>query len=186
MSGLGIANQLTLFRLAAVPVLIAFFFVEGMVGDLLRLTVFAAAAATDWLDGWIARRRGETSKLGAALDPAADKALVLCALIMLAGTGGLSTIGIVAAAAIVLREAVVSGFREAMGQEGTAIVTKSMAKWKTAAQLVALAILVSGSLAASLHPLMPVAGEALLCLAALLGLASAAVYAKETLQILWE
>lgn len=186
MGKLGIANMLTLFRLAAVPVLVAAFYVEGALGESIRLALFAAAAATDWLDGWTARRRGETSKLGAALDSAADKALVLCALIMLAGTGGLSAAGLAAAALIALREVMVSGFREAMGREGAPLSTERMAKWKTATQFVALAILVSGSLAMGIHPLLPAAGEVLLWIAVLLGLASGTVYARETWQRLLE
>lgn len=186
MGKLGIANTLTLFRIAAVPALVAAFFIEGTLGEAIRLALFAAAAATDWLDGWTARRRGETSRLGAALDSAADKALVLCALIMLAGTGGLSAAGLVAAALVALREVVVSGLREAMGSEGAALTTERTAKWKTAAQLVALAILVSGSLAAGVHPLLPAVGEALLWVAVLLGLASGTVYARKTLQRLLE
>lgn len=55
---MGLANWLTFGRIAAIPVLLALFFVKGPDGEALRLSVFLAAAVTDWLDGWVARRRG--------------------------------------------------------------------------------------------------------------------------------
>lgn len=176
---MGTANILTILRIAAAPALVAAFLVEGAAGEALRLALFAAAAATDWLDGRIARSRNETSRIGAALDPAADKALVLCALVMLAGTGSLSAFGLAIAAVIVFREALVSGFREALGQSGSGLASARVAKWKTGFQLVALAVLIAGSLAEAIHPQLPALGEALLGFGALLGLHSGTVYAME-------
>ncbi len=165
---MGLANWLTLGRMAAVPALLLLFLVPGPEGEALRLAVFAAAGATDWLDGWIARTRGETSRLGAALDPSADKMLVLGALLMLAGTGGIEGAALFAAAAILLREILVSGLREALGRAGAPLETASLAKWKTAAQMSALAILLAGSLADRIHPALPAVGAGLLWAAAAL------------------
>ena len=178
--GIGLANTLTLLRILGAFLLIAAFFVEGITGEALRLAILLAAAVTDLFDGRIARARGEVSRLGAALDPAADKALVLGALIMLAGTGALSSASLVAAAVIVLREAMVSGFREALGIEGGGIQSSIVAKWKTTTQMIALVILLGGSLSAAIHPLLPVMGEWVLWVSAGLAVWSGVAYARET------
>ena len=179
---MGLANWLTLGRIAAVPVLLALFFVPGPEGEGLRLAVFLAAATTDWLDGWVARHRGESSRLGAALDPAADKMLVLGALLMLAGTGGIGGAGLLAAAAILLREVLISGLREALGRDGVPLTTASLAKWKTTAQMASLAILIAGSLAARIHPVLPDVGAALLWVAAALAVWTGGSYAAEAVR----
>ena len=175
---MGLANWLTLARMLAVPLLLALFFVPGSEGEVLRLVVFLLAAITDWLDGRIARQRGQTSRLGAALDPAADKMLVLGAILMLAGTGGIEGWSLLAAAVILLREILVSGLREAVSQQGEPLATATAAKWKAAAQMAALAILIAGSLAERIHPLLPDLGIVLLWVAAALAAWSGGSYAS--------
>ena len=176
---MGLANWMTLGRIVAVPLLLALFFVPGHEGEVLRLAVFLAASATDWLDGWIARRRGETSRLGEALDPAADKMLVLGALLMLTGAGVIEGLALLAVAAILLREVLISGLREALGQDGIPLTTAILAKWKTAAQMVSLAILIAGSLAERIHPALPDLGLGLLWVAAALSVWTGGGYAAE-------
>ena len=176
---MGLANWMTLGRIAAVPLLLALFFVPGPEGEGLRLAVFLAASVTDWLDGWIARRRGETSRLGAALDPAADKMLVLGALLMLAGGGTIEGIALLAVASILLREILISGLREALGRQGIPLKTAILAKWKTAAQMTSLAILIAGSLAERIHPALPELGLGLLWVAAALAVWTGGGYAAD-------
>ena len=174
---MGLANRLTFARMLAVPLLLLLFFVPGPEGEALRLAVFLLAAITDWLDGRIARRRGQTSALGAALDPAADKMLVLGSLLMLAGTGTIGGWSLLAAAVILLREILVSGLREAVSREGEPLTTATMAKWKAAAQMASIAILIAGSLAFRVHPLLPDLGMILLWVAAALAAWSGGSYA---------
>ena len=122
-----VPNLLTFARLAAAP------------GLMVAFGLFLAAAATDWLDGWIARAWEQRSPLGAALDPVADKAMVITALMLLVGLHGAQAWLAIPAAVIVLREMTVSGLREHLG--GARLAVTPLAKWKTAAQMVAVALL---------------------------------------------
>src|SRR5262245_44905356 len=85
LSGMSFANQLTVGRTVAVPVVILLFAWDFPNHYYWGTAVFCVAMATDWLDGWWARRVGDTSNLGGLLDPIADKVLVLAALVMLIG-----------------------------------------------------------------------------------------------------
>ena len=172
----GLANWLTLGRIAVTPVLVAAFYVPGMLGEALCFGLVLVASMTDWLDGYVARSRGEVTAFGGAMDSAADKMLVLVALLMLAGTGALSPPSLIAAAIVLLRDVFNAGLRAVLAQEGVVVQTLRTAKWKTAVQMVAVAILVSGSLAGELHPLLPRLGDWLLWLAAGLALWSVSVY----------
>ena len=101
------------------------------------------AAITDFLDGYVARARGEESVLGAALDPLADKVLTVCATIILIDIGQLGGFTGIGALIIVLREVWIAGLREAVvGQGGSLPVTK-LAKWKTTFQFIAYAGLIA-------------------------------------------
>jgi CDP-diacylglycerol--glycerol-3-phosphate 3-phosphatidyltransferase len=80
------ANQLTVARVAAVPAVIVLFAWDFPGHDYWATALFAVAMATDWLDGWWARRRDQSSDLGRLLDPVADKLLVLAVLVMLVGS----------------------------------------------------------------------------------------------------
>ena len=78
-----IPNVLTLLRIALIPIFVLFFYLPFTWAYLASTIIFAAAAITDWLDGYLARKLGQTSKFGAFLDPVADKLMVACALVML-------------------------------------------------------------------------------------------------------
>ena len=78
---LNLPNILTLIRVAAIPVLVAVFYLPFWWSDLLAAALFLAAGLTDWLDGYLARRLGQTSPFGAFLDPVADKLIVAVALV---------------------------------------------------------------------------------------------------------
>ena len=127
------ANQLTVARTAAVPAVILLFAWDFPDHDYWATAVFAIAMVTDWLDGWWARRRGESSDLGRLLDPIADKILVLAALVVLVGR----VLPAWAVAAIVVREVLVSGLRLAALQRGIVISARELGKLKTWAQAVA-------------------------------------------------
>ena len=103
------------------------------------------AAITDWFDGYLARLWKQESKFGAMLDPIADKAMVVIAIMVLTGYSGMNPWLILPATVILFREVFVSGLREFIGAKaGTLKVTK-LAKWKTTAQMVAIAVLFLGT-----------------------------------------
>ncbi|MBT6442609.1 MAG: CDP-diacylglycerol--glycerol-3-phosphate 3-phosphatidyltransferase, partial [Alphaproteobacteria bacterium] len=89
-------NLLTFARIAAVPVLIALFYLPHPVAAWATFGLFVGAAVTDFLDGWLARRLNQASELGRALDPIADKLIVAAALIMLAADGRTPVVAVVA------------------------------------------------------------------------------------------
>jgi cardiolipin synthase len=168
-------NLLTIFRIVLiVPFALAFF--AGAEGRWIALALYAVASATDWLDGYLARRLDQGSALGRMLDPIADKLLVAAALLLLAATGAIAGWSIAAALAILLREIAVSGFREHLGPLGVIVNVSRLAKWKTAAQLVAL-----GFLIAPLPAVQPY-GIGLLWVAAALTLITGFGYLKATLR----
>ena len=167
-------NVLTLSRIAAIPLLVALVAVGRPGADLAACIIFAAAAITDYFDGRLARDRRQTSDLGRMLDPIADKLLVGAVLMMLVGTGRLSTAGLYPAVVIMLREILVSGLREYLAGMRVGLPVTRLAKWKTGVQMGALGTLLAGNDgAALLHlPWLPasIIGEAMLWAAALLTL----------------
>ena len=166
-------NLLTLSRIAAIPLLVLCAVLHTAVGDLLATLLFIAAALTDWLDGHLARTRRQQSELGRMLDPIADKLLVGATLMLLAGLGRLSALGLYPAIVILLREILVSGLREHLAGLATGLPVTRLAKWKTGFQMGALGTLLAGNeVAGLLHVPLPVAaiGEAMLWIAAVLTL----------------
>ena len=135
-------NILTVIRLIAAPmVAVLFLYFTRPYADWAALILFVGAALTDWVDGYLARAWKQESKMGAMLDPIADKAMVVIALVVLASVFGLDALFVLPAALIVFREVFVSGLREFLGDvAGTLQVTK-LAKWKTTVQMVAIASL---------------------------------------------
>ncbi len=165
-------NLLTLSRIAAIPVLVAFVAWHTPLGDVLACAVFAIAAITDYFDGKLARDRAQTSDLGRMLDPIADKLLVGATLMMLAGDGRFTAWGLYPAIVIMLREILVSGLREYLADLRIRLPVTQLAKWKTGFQMGALGTLLAGDTgAAVLHlDFLPVTtiGECLLWGAAIL------------------
>lgn len=135
-------NILTVLRLLAAPGLaVMFLYFTRPYADWLALILFVLAAVTDWFDGYIARAWKQESKLGAMLDPIADKAMVAIALMVIVGYSSMSPWLVLPATFILFREVFVSGLREYLGDTaGTLKVTK-LAKWKTTLQMVAIAVL---------------------------------------------
>jgi CDP-diacylglycerol---glycerol-3-phosphate 3-phosphatidyltransferase len=140
---MGLPDQLTVARVAAVPVVVLLYELDFAGHDYWATALFAVAMATDFFDGRIARRRGRTSPLGSLLDPIADKILVLAVLIVLIDRGvvpGWMVAGIVA------REFLVSGLRLAAIERGVVLGARDLAKLKTWSQAIAAGV---GGLAAA-------------------------------------
>lgn len=139
-------NTLTVLRLLAAPgVAVMFLYFHRPWADWFALTLFIGAAITDYFDGYLARLWHQESKFGAMLDPIADKAMVVIAIMVLTGYSGMNPWLILPATVILFREVFVSGLREFLGPSaGTLKVTK-LAKWKTTAQMVAIAVLFLGT-----------------------------------------
>ena len=130
-------DQLTLARALAVPIVVVLF-AWDFSGHLYWATaVFAVAMATDQVDGWLARRRNQTSAFGSLLDPIADKVLVLAALVMLIAEDVAPAWMV---AAIVAREIAVSGLRLAALERGVVMGARDLGKLKTWAQSLAAVI----------------------------------------------
>lgn len=141
-----IPNILTVIRLFAAPaVAMMFLIMPRPAADWAALSLFVVAAVTDWFDGYLARTLNQQSKIGTMLDPIADKAMVVIALMVLVATSSLSSALILPAALILFREVFVSGLREYLGDvAGTLKVTK-LAKWKTTVQMTAIPCLMAHS-----------------------------------------
>ena len=135
-------NILTLLRLLAAPgVVLMFLYFTRPWADWFALILFISAAITDFLDGYLARAWKQESKLGAMLDPIADKAMVVIALLVITGYAGMDPWILLPATVIIFREVFVSGLREFLGDTaGTLKVTK-LAKWKTTTQMIAISVL---------------------------------------------
>jgi len=138
-----IADQLTLARIAAAPLVVLLFTVNFTNHNYWGTVVFCIAMATDWFDGRIARRSGQTSSFGSLLDPVADKVLVLATLVVLIDEGVFPAWMV---AAIVARELLVNGLRLAALERGVVIAARDLGKLKTWSQAIAAA---AGGLAAA-------------------------------------
>ena len=135
-------NVMTIARLLAAPgVAIVFAVLPRPVADWAALALFVGASLTDFLDGWIARAWAQTSRFGAMLDPIADKAMVITALAVVMALSGLDPLVMIPAAVILFREVFVSGLREFLGADAGKLAVTKLAKWKTTAQMVAIAVL---------------------------------------------
>jgi cardiolipin synthase len=178
------ANLLTFARMALVVPFVFAFLANAPWNMTAALVIFIIAAATDFLDGWVARARDETSALGAALDPIADKLIVAAAFILLVRNGVVSGAGVVAVIIIILREILVSGLREALGERKAALAVTTLAKWKTTVQIVAVGLLLAAApTGIAGEPLRPAASAAL-WIAAVLTFWTGADYALRAMTLL--
>ncbi|PWJ22325.1 CDP-diacylglycerol--glycerol-3-phosphate 3-phosphatidyltransferase [Jannaschia seohaensis] len=139
-----VPNILTVIRLFAAPgVAVMFLFFARPWADWFALVLFVVAAITDWFDGYIAREYNQASRFGAMLDPIADKAMVVIALLVITGFSGMNPWILLPATIILFREVFVSGLREFLGATSSTLKVTKLAKWKTTAQMVAIAVLFS-------------------------------------------
>lgn len=137
-----IPNILTVARLVAVPLLpVMFLFFNRPLADWFAILMFVMASITDWIDGYLARKWEQESRFGAAMDPIADKALVLMALLVMTAYSGLAVWIVLPAGIIIFREVFVSGLRETLGDKARTLKVTNLAKWKTTFQMVALTLL---------------------------------------------
>ncbi|MEW6165992.1 MAG: CDP-diacylglycerol--glycerol-3-phosphate 3-phosphatidyltransferase [Pseudomonadota bacterium] len=172
---LNIPNLLTWARIVLIPLVIGVFYLPLPLHEQNQIATvaFVVAAITDWFDGWLARKLGQTSAFGAFLDPVADKLMVAAALVVLVQ---LDRADAVVAFIIVGREIAISALREWMARIGAAksVAVSFIGKLKTTAQMVAIPLLLYYD---PLFGLPVVAmGEALIWLAALLTLWSMGYY----------
>ena len=141
-----IPTAITIARiLATVAIVAAFSILPRPLSDWTATVLFLFAAVSDFVDGYLARRLNQESNLGRMLDPVADKALVIVALAMVIAHSEWRQWLLAPASAIIIREILVSGLREFLGDRASALRVTKLAKWKTAIQLIALAaLLVAG------------------------------------------
>ena len=186
-------NLLTWSRVAAAPALAVVFYLPavfpesggpGGARDILATAVFLAAALTDFLDGYLARRLGRGSRFGAFLDPVADKILVTVALLLLVVDDQRAPLA--AAAVIICREICVSALREWMADVGQRrrVNVSALGKWKTGAQMTAISFLFYRDDLLGL-PILAL-GQFLLWIAALLTVASMFFYLRAAWPVLGE
>ncbi|MCC6610064.1 MAG: CDP-diacylglycerol--glycerol-3-phosphate 3-phosphatidyltransferase [Burkholderiales bacterium] len=178
---LNVPNLLTWLRVIAIPLLLALYYVPAgwmtmHERNLAATVLFTAAAITDWLDGYLARRLNQQSAFGAFLDPVADKLMVAAALMLLVE---LDRTNAFVAAIIVGREIAISALREWMAKVGEAksVAVNFLGKLKTTFQMIAIPLLLYGEpIGAWFDPQR--VGTWLIYLAAALTLASMVYYLK--------
>ncbi len=138
-----IPNLLTFSRIIMIPVFVGMFYLPAPWNHQVAALVFMVAAFTDWLDGFLARRMGLTSPLGAFLDPVADKLMVTTALVLLVADNPSPWMAI-SAAVIIGREITISALREWMAELGARakVAVSWVGKFKTAAQMGAITLLI--------------------------------------------
>jgi len=136
-------NILTMLRILLIPVFVIVFYAEASWAPYVAAAVFGAAALTDWLDGYLARRWEQTSALGAFLDPDADKLMVAVALVLVVQSDPRVLVAL-PAMVIIGREITVSALREWMAEIGARakVAVSKTGKIKTTAQMISIVLLI--------------------------------------------
>ena len=132
---LNLPNLLTLARVAAVPLIVIIMLSDTRDAGFWAAAIFGAAAVTDFIDGWLARKWGVVTVLGKFLDPLADKLIVMAALIMLIPFGRIPAWAVFL---VLAREIIVTGLRSIASSEGIVIDASDLGKYKTIYQMVAI------------------------------------------------
>jgi len=179
---LSIPNALTIFRIIAIPMIIAVYYSDIRFGDWICVILFSLAGISDALDGYLARRWNQTSKLGAFLDPVADKLLVCIMLVLIITNNGLhnqlwSVLGLFLTVIIIIsREITISALREWMAELGkrSNVAVSNVGKFKTGMQMTAIGCLLFGGPFLGL-PIVLI-GEVLLYIAGVLTVWSMTIY----------
>lgn len=185
---LNLPNLLTWARIVLIPLFVGiFYFEKSWVSapnqNLVATIIFVAAAITDWLDGWLARRLNQTSVFGAFLDPVADKLMVAAALIILVQ---LARVDAIIALIIIGRELTVSALREWMAKIGQSrsVAVSFLGKVKTTSQMIAIPLLLYHDRVGAFSPQR--VGTWLIYIAATLTLVSMVYYLKMALPRAWK
>lgn len=170
---INVPNLLTLTRILLIPVFVVLFATPDPDRSIIAAIVFVVAAVTDLLDGYLARRSGQVTKLGKLLDPIADKLLVLSALILLVNVDRVSAL---IAILIIAREVAVTGIRAIAAGEGMIIAAETTGKYKMALQVIAIVLLILEGTALSALGNLHLAGIVTLYISLVLGYISGAQY----------
>lgn len=185
---LNLPNLLTWLRIILIPLFVGiFYFEKSWVSvpnqNLVATIIFTAAAITDWLDGWLARRLNQMSAFGEFLDPVADKLMVAAALITLVQ---LERVDAIIALIIIGREITISALREWMAKIGQSrsVAVSFLGKFKTGSQMLAIPLLLYHDPIGGLN--IHRVGTWFIYAAALLTLASMAYYLKVALPRAWK
>jgi len=178
-----IPTALTLFRILLLPVMVVVFYAPFHGANIAAAAVFMAAALTDWLDGWVARRYDMGSAFGAFLDPVADKLMVAVTLFLLVQENNTALMA-VTSAVIVGREISISALREWMAEIGARATVRvaTIGKVKTTMQIIAIVVLLYQHDLESLRPFY--IGETLLVVAAVLTIWSGLQYVRAAWPVL--
>lgn len=174
---MNIPNFVTFIRIFLIPFFVVVFYLPSQWSHFLSAMLFAIAAFTDWLDGYLARKLEQVSLLGEFLDPVADKLIVAVALVLLVQSHATALLAI-PAAVIVCREIVISALREWMAEVGKrrTVAVSNLGKLKTFAQMVSIVLLLSQS--PESISLITICGYILIYSAALLTLWSMVIYLR--------
>lgn len=188
-------NILTIFRIAIIPILVLSFYIDGFVANVIAATLFMIAGITDFFDGYFARSWKAETKFGRCLDPIADKLLVIVAITMLIHFGDKNMAITIPGLIIICREVLVSGLREFLAEIKIGVPVSNLAKYKTAAQMMAITLLLIGepgsqyavteimgsdakTLKFIIADIITTAGEMLLAVAAFLTVVTGYIYLK--------
>jgi CDP-diacylglycerol--glycerol-3-phosphate 3-phosphatidyltransferase len=131
-------NAITLARIGMIPVILVFTYYESRLNSFIAALLYAVTSATDFLDGWLARRMGLVTVIGKFLDPLADKLVVISALVMLVHLGRVAAWVVVV---IMAREFIITGLRTIAATEGIVIAASQEGKYKTGLQLAGICFL---------------------------------------------
>lgn len=174
---MNLPNSLTLARIFLVPLLVVVLLTKlrapvvfGVPREVIAAAIFGVAAVTDWLDGYVARRRRQVTSVGQWMDPLADKLLITAALVSLVQT---EAVPAWMAAVIIGRELAVTGLRSVAQSRGRSMPASRLGKWKMGAQVTTILFLILGQ--GHLGLLFPL-GQVGLWLVMALALVSAAEY----------
>lgn len=175
-------NILTLSRIAVIPLIFVSIYWTSFAWAMFAGILFVAASITDYLDGYLARAWNETSAFGRLLDPIADKLLVATALVVILAKGEGSmynwSLTVIPVFVILCREILVSGLREFLREVNVGLPVTKLAKWKTAFQMTALAMMLFRQLWIGWSYL----GEVLLWIAAVLTFITGYQYYQRSLE----
>ncbi|MDX1924205.1 MAG: CDP-diacylglycerol--glycerol-3-phosphate 3-phosphatidyltransferase [Rickettsiaceae bacterium] len=178
-------NYLTLLRICLSPfICLSFYFEDKVLGHIVGFVIFVFASATDYLDGFIARKYNIQTKFGKVFDPIADKILITSALIMLSSFGYASPILCII---IISRELLISGLREGLSvnkvNDKQILEVTSMSKLKTILQMVAISVLLLRIDENQLH-IIDLLGNCLLFIATLITIYTGLIHYKNSVKYL--
>lgn len=175
---MNLPNKLTVLRVCMVPVFVILMLFEGLgdTGKYAAAAVFILASATDWFDGYLARKNNLVTDFGKFMDPIADKLLVCSAMICLVENGALAAWIVII---IIGREFIISGFRLVAADAGIVIAASYWGKFKTVAQMAMIIVLI-----ADFGGVFDMIGTALIWVSLILTVVSLVDYVKKNIQVL--